>query len=211
MDTYVTEEQQVEAIKQWWKENGTSVTLGIALGLAIVFGLRAWNDWHAGKTETASTFYQQVAVGLRKNNPTLVQQAGDQLMEEYPGSVYAVLGGLAQAALLVEKGDLATARGRLEWVITQVSEPHLKALAQLRLGRVFLDQGDPARAFTLAESVILTGFQGEANELRGDALRAQGDRKGARDAYQAALAKLPPNSGVTTNLRLKFDDLGEEG
>ncbi|CAK0738126.1 Ancillary SecYEG translocon subunit [Gammaproteobacteria bacterium] len=210
MDHYVTEDQQVEAIKTWWKENGSSVLIGSALGLVLVFAVRTWNDWQANKSEAAARIYQQVEAGLKTNQTITVQQAGTRLVEEYPSSVYAILGALAEAAALVEKGDLAGARGRLEWAITQGSDPHLKALAQLRLGRLILDQGDFARALTLSEAAAAAGFQAEADELRGDVLRTQGDRAGARAAYQAALSKLSPSSGVATNLRLKLDDLGKE-
>jgi predicted negative regulator of RcsB-dependent stress response len=40
VDVYTTEDQQVEALKRWWKENAKSILLGVALGLAAVFGWR---------------------------------------------------------------------------------------------------------------------------------------------------------------------------
>ena len=36
MDTLTTEEQQIDAIKQWWKENGSSIVTGVVLGLAVL-------------------------------------------------------------------------------------------------------------------------------------------------------------------------------
>lgn len=209
MDSYVTEDQQVEAIKIWWKENGVSVFVGAALGLLLVFAVRTWNDRQAVKSEAAAQIYQQIEMGLKKNQAIAVQQAEARLMEEYPSSVYTTLGALAEAAVLVGNGDSAGARGRLEWTILQASDPHLKALAQLRLGRLILDEGNFARALTLGEAAATIGFQAEANELRGDALRIQGNYEDARSAYQAALVKLSPNSAMATNLRLKLDDLGQ--
>ncbi|MEW8396328.1 MAG: tetratricopeptide repeat protein, partial [Candidatus Thiodiazotropha sp.] len=38
MSEYQTEEEQVEAIKRWWKENGTSVIAGLVIGLGGIFG-----------------------------------------------------------------------------------------------------------------------------------------------------------------------------
>ena len=209
MDSYVTEDQQVEAIKKWWKENGTSIVIGVILGLAMVFGIRTWNDWRAHKTELASSIYQQLAVELQKGDALAVQQLGTRLMEEYPTSIYAMLGALAQASVSVTQGDVVGARGRLEWVITQTSEPHIKGLAQLRLGHLLLEQGDMARALTLSAAAASVGFLAESDELRGDILRAQGDRKGARSAYQAALAASPTSTETAANLRLKIDDLGD--
>ena len=44
MDIHRTEEEQVEAIKTWWKANGTSVIVGVVLGVAVIFGVRYWFD-----------------------------------------------------------------------------------------------------------------------------------------------------------------------
>ena len=45
METFRTEEEQVEAIKRWWQENGKSTVLGVAIAMAAVFGWRGWNDY----------------------------------------------------------------------------------------------------------------------------------------------------------------------
>ena len=40
MEIYSTEEQQVDAIKQFWKDYGNSILIGAVVGLG---GLYAWN------------------------------------------------------------------------------------------------------------------------------------------------------------------------
>ena len=40
MDIYSTEEQQVDAIKQFWKDYGSSIIVGAVVGLG---GLYGWN------------------------------------------------------------------------------------------------------------------------------------------------------------------------
>ena len=39
-----TEEQRVEALLKWWKDNKRSVITGLIAGVAIVVG---WNSWKA--------------------------------------------------------------------------------------------------------------------------------------------------------------------
>lgn len=207
-DSYVTEEQQVEEIKKWWRENGNSLVTGAALGLALVFGWRTWNEWHEGKAEAASALYQQL-VGAPKADAALIQGIGTRLIDEYPNASYAIFGAFMQASAFSEKGDLASARGRLEWVLLHTTDAHLKALAELRLGRILLDQGDTERTRTLAESVATAGLP-EAAELRGDFLLRQGNRAGAQQAYQESLAKLPVNSHHRAALQIKIDDLGHD-
>ena len=48
MDSYSTEEQQEEAIKSFFKENGVQILVGAALGLA---GFTGWNMYVDGKIE----------------------------------------------------------------------------------------------------------------------------------------------------------------
>lgn len=130
-------------------------------------------------------------------------------MEEYPASSYAALGALAQAASLVEKNDLGSAQGRLEWIILHAADNHLKGLAQLRLGWILLEQGDTSRAQTLSDAALSSGFPAEAAELRGDILLRQGDKGAARRAFLESLAKLPSNSRRSETLRIKIDDLAK--
>ena len=42
MADYETEEEQIEALKDWWRENGNSLLIGVAVALVAVFGFRGW-------------------------------------------------------------------------------------------------------------------------------------------------------------------------
>ena len=44
MDAYASEQEQVEQIRRWWKNNGTALLLGLALGIG---GLGAYRYWDA--------------------------------------------------------------------------------------------------------------------------------------------------------------------
>ena len=48
MEQFATEEQQVEAIKRFWKEHGTAIIVGAALGLGGLWGWRGW-DWRGAR------------------------------------------------------------------------------------------------------------------------------------------------------------------
>ncbi len=49
MEIYNSEEQQVEAIKRFWKENGTAIIAGVVLGLGGLYGWRYFQDQQLGK------------------------------------------------------------------------------------------------------------------------------------------------------------------
>ena len=47
MDHYVSESEQVEQIKRWWKDNGRALVFGLVVGLG---GLAAYRYWDASQT-----------------------------------------------------------------------------------------------------------------------------------------------------------------
>jgi predicted negative regulator of RcsB-dependent stress response len=56
-----TDEEQVEALKNWWKDNGTSLLAGVVVVLAVMFGFRKWQDSQSVTMGEASDLYQQIA------------------------------------------------------------------------------------------------------------------------------------------------------
>ena len=81
MDPFVTEDQQVEALKKWWKENGKSVITGLVLGLAIIVGVRTWFDYRAGREQAASLEYQRMESALEKQDTATAQQLAAHLLD----------------------------------------------------------------------------------------------------------------------------------
>ncbi len=70
-----TEEEQIEAIKSWWKENGRSTVFGVVAAIAIVLGWRGWQDYETNTSELASAEYQNLLA-------TVAVPAGQELTEE---------------------------------------------------------------------------------------------------------------------------------
>ena len=55
MSTLETEEQQVEAIKKWWQENGKSLIAGIVIGLGGIVGWQGWQTYQIEQAEARQT------------------------------------------------------------------------------------------------------------------------------------------------------------
>ncbi|MGL5038363.1 MAG: YfgM family protein, partial [Aeromonas sp.] len=64
MEVYTTEEQQVEVIKDWWKENGTAIIAGTVIGLVGLFGWRYYNQHQQESMEVASRAYGEIIAPL---------------------------------------------------------------------------------------------------------------------------------------------------
>ena len=113
-----SEEEQLEVVKRWWKENGTSLIAGAVLAAAGVFGWNAWQNYQEGKSEAASARYQQLinmtaGTTLEGDQLSAAQTLIDELTDDYGNTLYAELAQLLEARLAVQEGDLAAAKQAL--------------------------------------------------------------------------------------------------
>jgi len=206
---YVSEEQQVEAIKKWWKENGKAVIAGIVLGLVILFGGRAWIEYRQEQAEEASAQYAELMAAKEQGNAALAVQKGEAVLKEYASTPYGALAALALAQIELERGDVAAARTHLQWAMDNARQEGVRHVARLRLGRVLIAEGNWDAALALVPASGTEGFTAAYEELKGDAYVAKGDVGQAREAYRKALEALGPTAPNRALLQMKLDDLGE--
>lgn len=203
MTAYQTEEEQVEALKRWWKENGTSVIFGVVIGLGGVFGWQAWGTYQDRVGQEASLAFSQLVNAEQRGETESASKQAELLRLEYGSSNYAVFAALIQAKLKLAQGDASAARSQLEWAMAEADEEPLKRLAQLNLARILLSEGDLDGAARLA-AMETGGFSGEFAQLRGDIAVQRGDRQTAFDAYTLAMTQETSNRDI---LQMKLDDL----
>jgi predicted negative regulator of RcsB-dependent stress response len=205
MSVYQTDDEQVEALKKWWKENGKSVIGGIVLGFAIIGGWQGWQGWQRSAGESASVMFDTLRQAVRTGQIDQAVEDGKRLIGEQGGTVYASFAGLELARLAYQKGEKTSARGHLQWVADSAPDPSLREVARLRLGHLLLDMAEHEPLQVLLAQTPLAAFAGEFSMLRGDLARALGDQAEARQAYTEALAV-----GVEdeTLLRMKLVDVG---
>ncbi len=208
MDVYQTEDEQVEAIKKWWRENGRAILVGVVIALLAVFGWRAWQDYERGRAEAASMQYQQLLMGLEVD-PQAAMDLGRQIVGEYGNTTYAVLASLAMGKAALALEDPAGAEAHLQWALDNAGNPSLEHIARLRLARLQLSQGQSEQALNVIGSVDGGSFEAQYAELRGDILLARGDRSGAREAYSTAMAAEDLIPARRQLLQLKIDDLAD--
>jgi predicted negative regulator of RcsB-dependent stress response len=208
VEAYETEKEQLEAFKGWWKENGSSVITGLLLGVAVIFGTRAWFSYQDRQQEAASHLYVQFMNGLERNDAETISQAGDALVSDYSRSPYAALAALGMARQQLEQGELEAARAQLQWVLERSKTEAIRHSARLRLVRLLVAMQDFSAAQALLAQASASGAYAPLYaELRGDLALAQGDRAAARAAYEAALALLSEDAPTRPLLRIKRDDV----
>jgi predicted negative regulator of RcsB-dependent stress response len=204
MDSYETEEQQIEAFRRWWKANGGAVIAGVVIGLAIVLGWQYWSRYRAAQAEQASLQFDALEQAVAEASPAHIRDHGQALVERFSGSFYAVLAALDLAKLAAEEGNAETAIGHLKWALDHASEAAVKNVVRLRLARTLMGAGQLSQAEAELNEVKAENFEAQIQELRGDLYVARHEPVQARVAYQAALAANPSNAGL---LQMKLDDL----
>lgn len=204
MELYETEEQQVEALQKWWKENATSAMVGLGIGIAAILG---WNYWQEQKKEQmgkASAVYDQLLKNVVENKTAEIDTVAGKLKTEFGSTEYATYSVLMQAKTKVEAGDLASAKELLQSLANQSND--LSQLAKLRLVRLYLATGEFEKGLQLVGQVDpkkAAGFEGNYDELVGDLYVALDRIDEARTAYEKAIRE-GYNSPL---LQFKLDDL----
>lgn len=207
MDVYRTEEEQVEAIRAWWRENGRSAIFGVVLGLGAIFGWRGWQAHVAAQAEAASALYQEMLAAARAGDAAVAGQAGEKLTVDYADTSYAIFARLVLAGLAVDAKDLAAAEAQLRRALEHHAASALGPEIRLRLARVLAARKDFDAALALIGSPAdMQGFVAAAAELRGDIESARGNHDAARDAYEKAGAS--PAGAANSLLELKLESLG---
>ena len=212
MDANVTEEQQVEALKKWWKENGSSIITGLLLGLAILFGAKSWFAYQERTAENASNIYATLMTALNSGDYGVVTQKAGMLIADYSGTPYASLAALAVARVKLEEDELEAARAQLQWVLDNAGSDLIRETARLRLVRVLTAEG----SYEQAEALINEAGASEAfaplyRELHGDIHLARGDLASARAEYEHALAAMTPDMPERQLVQLKYDNTAVQG
>ena len=202
MEQY-TDDERVEDLKKWWQENGTSIIVGIALGVVAIFGWQYWGSYRNTKAEQASQAYDTFVAAAEKPDADQARQRGQALLTDFPQSTYAALAALRLAKMASDSGDTAAAIQRLEWIVENAKLDELKDIARLRLAWMLFATGRPGDAEQQLNRIAATSLVAEREELRGDLALASNDPAKARTAYAAALAA----GGGSTMLQIKLDNL----
>lgn len=194
MAEHLSDEEQLENLKRWWKENGLFTIAAVVLCIGGYFG---WDNWKANqqqKMETASELYQQmmevaiVEPGQKANDTQhrLVNELATQLKEEFSSSQYARYGALLVAKLAVEKNDLDAAAEQLRWALDDADEG-LGLVIKLRLAKVEASRDNIDLALSMLNGVDAQTLSSAYAEARGDFYLMKGDKTAAYEAYKQAL------------------------
>lgn len=203
MEVYKTEEEQLEALKKWFRDNGRHLITGALVAAVAAFGIYSWQQRQQHRADTASLEYQNLLqaariidanamsgaatdANKRKEQLATARHLAETLKTEFESSTYAQFAALLKAKLAVDENDLAQAETELQWVLKHKPSADIKALTQLRLARVLHAKGDDNAALAQLDEAAAGGFASAYLQLKGDIAQARGDIEAARAAYLRA-------------------------
>jgi predicted negative regulator of RcsB-dependent stress response len=205
VEIYDTEEEQLDAVKRWWKENGQSTIVGLVIGVIVILGWNYWQSYKKDQSEQASAIYSQLIQAIAADKKDSAEKLAERIQEQYSKTEYATYSNLLLAKIKVQQGDLTKAQTILKNLATG-SNNEFANIAKIRLVRLMLANGQYEQGLQLINDVdpaTSSSFSGNYDELVGDLYVGLDRLDQARSSYQKAF-----ESGYKSPLlQLKIDDL----
>ncbi len=187
MDDLLSEKEQLEQIRAWWKEYGGYVIGGLGLGIAVLVG---WNYYQGSKLDAqvaGSALYETLAEHVESGNLEQAEAVADDLGTNFVDTTYAAQSKLAMARLYMDRNRDQDAADVLQELLDEGADAELELIAQARLARILLYQGKAEEVVALLEGHESAAFAATFDDLLGDAYRELGRYDDAQAAYQRVL------------------------
>jgi predicted negative regulator of RcsB-dependent stress response len=209
----LSEEEQIEAFKQWWVDNGLKL---VAAAVIAIGGTLSWQGWQSSQQEYAeqgSAIYSaMIDIATTETDQPLTDEqkqdinaSADQLKQDFADTGYAHLSALLKAKLAVDADELESAASELQWVLDNDPAEEIRLLASLRLARVEAAKGNAEKALALIDGQDAGKLTSAYEEAKGDFHLSMGHLEAAYSAYQLALdTEESGNSTQLSILRLKL-------
>lgn len=209
MDEYLSEKEQIQRMRDWWRDNAWYLLGGVVLGVAGILGYGRYQDYVAGNAEGAAALYRQLESAANDDNFAEVERLLGALRAEHGGSPYTDQAALLAArVLLISDTDRAVAELRS---VMESRDSELAMIARLRLARVLAYQERYDEALALLDVAEPGPFAARISDIRGDILLAAGDRAAAGAAFAAALVAEGAELVDRNYVQMKIGDLSEGG
>lgn len=204
MEVYSTENEQVDAIKQFFKNYGLTIVLAAVIGFGGVFGWKYWQSHQTNRLQESAGAFAAVSEALAKPTPENIALAEKFVTET--NDIYGALASLELAQIAIDANDLVSGERHLTNAVAKVKNDAFADMLNLRLARVQLALDKTDAALVSLEQVKGKAWNGMKNYIRGDVLAKKGDNTGATTAYRSALTD--ENAGAIRSLvELKLNNL----
>lgn len=181
----IEEEQEINQLKDWWKENGKTIIVAFILGVGGMFGWRYWQAHQAEQIAQASAQYDALIYSAQQDEQAKKANI-EQFVQANSKTAYAVFALLDEAKKATEKQDFAAAEVNLNQALTQSQDEVLISIVALRLSAVQFQLGQLDNALTTLNQVKGESFNARKAILTGDIQVAKGDKVAAKNSFEQA-------------------------
>ena len=207
MSIYMTEDEQLEAIKKWWKRYNGIVIVLVSLVMLAVSGFRYWT-WHEAKvTLLASNNYERLMLAFSNQDNKGVRSYANVLLADYGQTVYADAARLTLAKLYVRRDNYARAREELSYVAVHSKAPVFQQVAKIRLARLLVAEKSYDGALNELSKINDPAYLSVINELKGDIYAATGRYPEAVSFYREASNEVQSKGMANLFLEMKTNEL----
>ena len=209
------EQENLANLKSFWARYGNYIIGVITVALLVYSGMSAWKWYQRDQAADAGKLYETLINSISKNEKDKTYLAAEDLQKKYGGTSYAAMGSLVAAKVAMDSNDATKAQSYLKWTANQASDDSFRALAQLRLLGILIDQGTEAslkEADQLLKEKAVKGFEPLWIERRGDWYLVQTKIPEARTEYLKAMKAMPSDKAFPEDarglLKVKIDAVG---
>ncbi|MBS5999625.1 tetratricopeptide repeat protein [Haemophilus haemolyticus] len=181
----IEEEQEINQLKDWWKENGKTIIVAFILGVGGMFGWRYWQAHQAEQIAQASAQYDALIYSAQQDKQAKKANI-EQFVQANSKTAYAVFALLDEAKKATEKQDFAAAEVNLNQALTQSQDEVLTSIVALRLSAVQFQLGQLDNALTTLNQVKGESFNARKAILTGDIQIVKGDKVAAKNSFEQA-------------------------
>ena len=204
MEVYSNENEQVDALRRFFANNGKALAVGVIVGIAALGGWRFWSSHQEGADKAASAQYQQLTSAMQADKPQTLEAVASFASEN--NNTYGALAALDLAKQYVAANQLDKAITLLQSGLKDTKDANLQAVINLRLARIQLQQNQADAALTTLNNVQGDGWTAIVADIRGEALLSKGDKQGARDAWSKG-AESQASPALKQMLQMKMNNL----
>ena len=215
MAEHLSDEEQMENLKKWWREYGVVAITVVTLSVGGYFGSVFYKERQQSQAEEASVLYQQMMeVALVSPGQTLddtqyklVEGLASQLKDSFSSSQYARYAALLMAKIFVEKNDLDEAAEELKWALNDADEG-LELVIKLRLARIEASRGNIDLALAMIDDTDAGTMASAYSEAQGDFHLMKKDAVSAYNFYLQSLDQfLEHDNSHIQVLKLKLNQV----
>lgn len=202
------EQEQLDALKAFWKQYGNLVTWVLVLALGAYAAWNAWQYWQREQGLKAGAMYEELDRAALANDADKAGRIFTDMKTQFAGATFTHQAGLLAAKVQFDQGKADAASASLAWVAEQAKDEELRTVARLRLAALQAEAKQFDEALKTLAAANAVGFEALVADRRGDVLTLQGKAEEAKAAYQTAYKAMSETVDYRRLIEAKLTALG---